>query len=162
RAARRGRRPRARHRIPWSCRRARARRWGLARSSAPWRSPPLIVWSVAAILAPARLWQREDHRNAHVQPSRRDAGGKRHRARASPRPGRAAPLAPPRPPLAVVVDSSARPECPAPTGDAPGEAAVSVDGSGFCDTAALADVGVSTETGALGAIAEGTAFVGAA
>src|SRR5438093_11516158 len=81
-------------------------------------------------------------------------------AGASPWPGRATTPAPPSPPLAVVVDSSARPECPAPTGDAPGEAAVS--GSGFCDTAALADVGVSTETGALGAIAEGTAFVGAA
>src|SRR5438128_4742677 len=81
-------------------------------------------------------------------------------ASASPWPGRATTPAPPSPPLAVVVDSSARPECPAPTGDAPGEAAVS--GSGFCDTAALADVGVSTETGALGAIAEGTAFVGAA
>src|SRR5437867_6086873 len=81
-------------------------------------------------------------------------------ATASPWPGRATTPAPPSPPLAVVVDSSARPECPAPTGDAPGEAAVS--GSGFCDTAALADVGVSTETGALGAIAEGTAFVGAA
>src|SRR5213593_3087544 len=71
-------------------------------------------------------------------------------ASASPWPGRATTPAHPSPPLAVVVDSSARPECPAPTGDAPGEAAVS--GSGFCDTAALADVGVSTETGALGAI----------
>src|SRR5437867_8087589 len=75
-------------------------------------------------------------------------------ASASPWPGRATTPAPPSPPLAVVVDSSARPECPAPTGDAPGEAAVSVDGSGFCDTAALADVGVSTETGALGASAQ--------
>src|SRR5206468_5107847 len=53
-------------------------------------------------------------------------------ASASPWPGRATTPAPPSPPLAVVVDSSARPECPAPTGDAPGEAAVS--GSGFCDT----------------------------
>src|SRR3989454_9062727 len=83
-------------------------------------------------------------------------------ASASPWPGRATTPAPPSPPLAVVVDSSARPECPAPTGDAPGEAAVSVDGSGVCDTAALADVGVSPQTRALGAIAEGTAFVGAA
>src|SRR5262249_62365783 len=76
--------------IAWPCRRARARRWGLARSSAPWRSPPLIDWSVAAILAPARSWQREDHRNAHVQPSRRNAGGKRHRARGPHRSARRA------------------------------------------------------------------------
>src|SRR2546426_8876158 len=83
-------------------------------------------------------------------------------ASASPWPGRATTPALPSPPLTVVVDSSARPECPAPTGDAPGEAEVSVDDSGFRDTAASADVGASTETGALGAIAEGTAFVGAA
>src|SRR5439155_6268609 len=49
-------------------------------------------------------------------------------ASASLWPGRATTPAPPSPPLAVVVDSSARPECPAPTGDAPGEAAVSGDG----------------------------------
>src|SRR5499433_3744896 len=83
-------------------------------------------------------------------------------ASASPWPGRAPTPAPPSPPLTVVVDSSARPECPTPMGDAPGEAAVSVADSGFRDTAAPADVGASTETGALGAIAGGTAFVGTA
>src|SRR5207245_10646223 len=47
-------------------------------------------------------------------------------------------------------------------GYALGVCAVSRHGCGFCDPAALSEVGVSTETGALGAIAEGTAFVGAA
>src|SRR5437899_12487699 len=77
-------------------------------------------------------------------------------ASASPWPGRATTPAPPSPPLAVVVDSSARPECPAPTGDAPGEAAASVAGSGFCDTAPRAEVGVATETGAPRALPDGT------
>src|SRR2546425_3378976 len=78
-------------------------------------------------------------------------------ASASPWPGRATTPAPPSPPLAVVGGSSARPQCPAPTGDPPGEAAVSLDGSGFCDTPALPGVGASPETRALGAVAEGKA-----
>src|SRR2546427_4290218 len=75
-------------------------------------------------------------------------------ASASPWPGRATTPAPPSPPLAVVVESSARPEGPAPPRAAPGEAAGSRGGSGFCATAALPDVGVSPEARGLRAVAE--------
>src|SRR2546426_12202362 len=75
-------------------------------------------------------------------------------ASASPWPGRATTPAPPSPPLAVVVDSSARPRGPAPPGGAPGGAAGSAGGSGVCGTPALADVGGCPEAGAPGAVAE--------
>src|SRR3989442_14046207 len=65
-------------------------------------------------------------------------------ASASPWPGRATTPAPPSPPLAGGLGSPARPECPAPTRDAPGEAPGSVRRSGVFDTPPLADVGVST------------------
>src|SRR2546430_7863042 len=70
-------------------------------------------------------------------------------ASASPWPGRATTPAPPNPPLAVVVDSSARPQCPPPTRVPPREGAGFVFGLRLCATTPLSYFRVSPSLGPL-------------